>query len=115
MDKSSTRPLVIVVDDFDDGRELFAELLELAGFATAQACDGLEAMDLLARLEPDLLVLDLSMPRLDGFEVAARVRRDPLRCRVPIVAITGRRAACSTARSPRAATARSASRATRTC
>lgn len=89
MTQSVLRPLVIVVDDFDDGRELVAELLELAGFDTAQARDGLEAMDLVSRLAADLMVLDLALPRLDGFQVAARVRRDPLRRGVPIVAVTG--------------------------
>lgn len=90
MGHSTTPPLVIVVDDFDDGRELVAELLELSGFRTAQARDGLEALQLLSTLDDaDLMVLDLALPRLDGFEVAARVRRDPLRRALPIVAVTG--------------------------
>jgi two-component system, cell cycle response regulator DivK len=83
------RPLVIVVDDFDDGRELMVELLELSGFDTAQARDGVEALELMSTLEPDLMVLDLALPRLDGFQVAARVRCNPLREGVPIVAVTG--------------------------
>lgn len=89
MSESTPRPLVIVVDDFDDGRELVAELLELSGYETAQARDGVEALEVLSKLEPDLVVLDLALPRLDGFQVAAHVRRDPRRCSVPIVALTG--------------------------
>jgi CheY-like chemotaxis protein len=89
MTDSVARPLVIVVDDFDDGRELVAELLELSGYDTAQARDGVEALELVTRLEPDLMVLDLALPKLDGFQVAALVRRDPRRCSVPIVAVTG--------------------------
>lgn len=89
MTDSTARPLVIVVDDFDDGRELVAELLELSGYDTAQARDGVEALELVSRLEPDLMVLDLALPRLDGFQVAALVRRDPRRRGVPIVAVTG--------------------------
>lgn len=89
MATATIRPLVIVVDDFDDGRELVAELLELSGYSTVQARDGAEALALVSTHSPDLMVLDLALPRLDGFQVAARVRRDPIREGLPIVAITG--------------------------
>lgn len=89
MATTTIRPLVIVVDDFDDGRELVAELLELSGYSTVQARDGAEALALVSTHSPDLMVLDLALPRLDGFQVAARVRRDPIREGLPIVAITG--------------------------
>lgn len=81
--------MVLVVDDFADGRELAAELLECAGYLTAQASDGEEALELIRRLSPDLVVLDIGLPRMDGFAVAGHVRSDPRTWGLPILAITG--------------------------
>ncbi len=86
---SKRAPLVLVVDDFADGRELAAELLEFSGYTTAQACDGEEALELVRRLRPDLVILDIGLPRMDGFAVAGHVRSDPRTWAIPIVAITG--------------------------
>lgn len=89
MAKPRAAPLVLVVDDFSDGRELAAELLEFSGYATAQARDGEEALELIRRLAPDLVVLDIGLPRMDGFAVAGHLRSDPRTWQIPIVAITG--------------------------
>jgi len=65
---------VLVVDDEPDVRELFNITLKMAGFVTATAGDGLEAMNHIEKDPPDLVLLDLMMPRLDGFGVLARIR-----------------------------------------
>src|SRR5439155_441151 len=60
------RPLVLIVEDYDDSREMYAELLELHGFRVAQAADGQDAVDKAIALIPDVIVMDLSLPRPDG-------------------------------------------------
>lgn len=81
-------PLVLVVDDFTDGRELVAELLGCAGFRTAEAATGPEALAKAAALRPDLVLLDLSLPGMDGWEIARRLRADEGGDRVRILALT---------------------------
>jgi CheY-like chemotaxis protein len=85
---SERRPLVLIVDDHEDGRELSAELLELHRFRVVQAQDGPSALRLEAELGPDLVLLDLAMPGLDGIEVARRLRSTPRGARLAIVALT---------------------------
>lgn len=81
-------PLILVVDDFTDGRELVAELLAYAGFRTAQASTGPQALDMALALRPDVMLLDLSLPGLDGWEIARRLRRDPVGRLLRIIALT---------------------------
>jgi two-component system cell cycle response regulator DivK len=81
-------PLVLVVDDFTDGRELVAELLTYAGFRTAQAATGPEALAKALSLKPDVLLLDLSLPGLDGWEITRRLRLDVEGRQLRIIALT---------------------------
>jgi CheY-like chemotaxis protein len=67
---------ILVVDDEPDVRELFNITLKMAGHATDTAKDGLEAVDKLAKEIPDLILLDLMMPHLDGFGLLARIRKE---------------------------------------
>jgi two-component system, cell cycle response regulator DivK len=85
---SRLAPLVLVVDDFTDGRELVAEILTYAGFRTAQASTGHEALDRALSLQPDVMLLDLSLPGLDGWEIARRLRADPIGKTLRIIALT---------------------------
>ena len=83
-------PLVLVADDDADIRELVALRLERAGYRVEKASDGLEAFDRAVELVPDLIVLDVSMPGVDGFETSRRVRGDPRTAHVPVVFLTAR-------------------------
>jgi two-component system, cell cycle response regulator DivK len=82
-------PLVLVVDDFQDNREMFAEFLSLSGFRVAEASTGREALDRAFALIPDVILMDLSLPELDGWEATRFLKRDPRTSHIPIVALTG--------------------------
>lgn len=81
-------PLVMVVDDFRDGRELVAEILGYAGLRTEQASDGKEALEKAVTLLPDLILMDLSLPGVDGWEITRRLKSDPATRNIRIVALT---------------------------
>ncbi len=82
-------PLVLVVDDFQDNREMFAEFLSLSGFRVAEAATGREALDRAFELIPDIILMDLSLPELDGWEATRTLKGDPRTKHIPIVALTG--------------------------
>ena len=83
------RPLsVLVVDDVADQREMYAEYLEAKGCKVEMASDGFSAIAAALRVMPDVIVMDLSMPRLDGWEATRRLKR-ALPRDIPIVACTG--------------------------
>jgi DNA-binding response OmpR family regulator len=84
---------VLVVDDSSVIRDLIAVNLELEGFAVDVAEDGQAALEYVARRHPDLVTLDVVMPRLGGFETAARLRGDPETAGIPIVIVTARASA----------------------
>jgi CheY-like chemotaxis protein len=81
---------VLVADDYDDVRSLLRTLLESKGFTVIEAPDGEIAVEIVRQKCPDLIVLDLNMPKLDGLGAAKRIRALKGRCEdVPIVALTG--------------------------
>ncbi|MCE4055143.1 Hpt domain-containing protein [Pseudomonas sp. Au-Pse12] len=82
--------LVLVVDDSVTVRKVTSRLLERHGMNVLTAKDGVDAMALLAEHTPDLMLLDIEMPRMDGFEVAIQVRNDPRLQHLPIIMITSR-------------------------
>ncbi len=82
-------PLVLVVDDFQDNREMFAEFLSLSGFRVAEASTGREALARAFELIPDIILMDLSLPELDGWEATRTLKGDPRTKHIPIVALTG--------------------------
>lgn len=81
-------PLVLVVDDVAHGREIFAEYLEFRGFRVATAADGQEAIDQAFELLPDVILMDLSLPRVDGWEATRRLKQDERTRDIPIIALT---------------------------
>lgn len=85
---SEIPPLVLVVDDVAHGREIFAEYLEFRGFRVATAADGLEALDKAFELLPDVILMDLSLPGLDGWEATKRLKGDDRTRTIPIIALT---------------------------
>lgn len=82
--------LVLVVDDSVTVRKVTSRLLERHGMNVLTAKDGVDAMLLLEEHMPDLMLLDIEMPRMDGFEVAMQVRNDPRLQHLPIIMITSR-------------------------
>ncbi|MDO7902680.1 Hpt domain-containing protein [Pseudomonas sp. K1(2024)] len=82
--------LVMVVDDSVTVRKVTSRLLERHGMSVLTAKDGVDAMALLEQHRPDVLLLDIEMPRMDGFEVATRIRRDSRLSALPIIMITSR-------------------------
>ncbi|MFL1500018.1 Hpt domain-containing protein [Pseudomonas sp. S191] len=90
-DPLKKRPLlVLVVDDSVTVRKVTSRLLERNGINVLTAKDGIDAIALLEEHTPDLMLLDIEMPRMDGFEVAIQVRNDPRLMRLPIIMITSR-------------------------
>jgi CheY-like chemotaxis protein len=80
----------LVVDDSKVIRELIAVNLELEGFEVTTAGDGERALELAAEFRPDVITLDVMMPRLNGFETVTRLRQDPRTAGIPVVMVTGR-------------------------
>ena len=85
---SAGLPLVLVVDDYADGRDLTRCALESAGFQTVEATNGEDALHAVREHRPDLIVLDLSLPGLDGWEVARRLRAETATRDLPILGFT---------------------------
>lgn len=83
-----TAPTVLVVEDAQDSRELYSSELALAGFSVSQAEDGPKGLKLALRLEPDIIVLDLMLPGLNGYSVAHLVRSLQRRRRSVIIAVS---------------------------
>jgi CheY-like chemotaxis protein len=79
---------VLVADDKETSRELIRTVLESSGYAVTEANDGIEAVEFARKLQPDLVILDLHMPRLDGFGVLAELRLDRNFASTPIMALT---------------------------
>ena len=81
-------PVVLVVDDNQQNRELLQAYLEDVDCDTVPASDGLEALDILAKDPPDLILLDVMMPKMSGFEVCRRIKNDPKIADIPVIMVT---------------------------
>lgn len=82
-------PLILVVDDYQDAREMYAEYLQFSGFRVAEAKNGNEAVAQALSLKPDLILMDLSLPGMDGWEATRLLKADQTTKHIPIVALTG--------------------------
>ena len=81
--------LVLVVDDFPDNREMYAEFLRFSGFMVEEASNGHEALEKAFALRPDVIVMDLSLPGVDGWEATRRIKADTRTRNIPVIAVTG--------------------------
>src|SRR5437016_8817368 len=81
--------VILFFEDQDEVYEFYSELLADAGHTVSGADDGREALALTRQVRPDLVLLDIGMPHVDGFEVARLLRADPETAGIPIVALTG--------------------------
>jgi CheY-like chemotaxis protein len=79
---------VLIAEDNAVNRELLRELLELRGYTVLEACDGQEALQMIEQTQPELLLLDIGMPVMDGFAVIRRIRENPQLAKLPVVAVT---------------------------
>jgi two-component system, cell cycle response regulator DivK len=82
-------PLILVVDDYEDAREMYAEYLRFCGFRVAEARNGNEALEQAFTLMPDLVLMDLSLPGMDGWEATRQLKADERTRNIPVVALTG--------------------------
>jgi CheY-like chemotaxis protein len=89
LDTMKHRPLALVIDDSDDTREMYAVVLRLEGFAVEEARDGREALHKASEPLPDIIITDLAMPIMDGWETIRRLRADERTRRIPIIACSG--------------------------
>src|ERR687894_2300702 len=84
------QPVVLAADDDEDILELIVFRLERSGYTVLQAHDGAEALELARSSRPDLAVLDVMMPKMDGFDLTRRLREDDATSRMPIILLTAR-------------------------
>lgn len=89
MSEDKNAPLVLVVDDYLDAREMCAEFLRFSGFRVEEAADGVEAIEKASDLLPAVILMDLSLPRLDGWEATRRLKKDARTKSIPVIALTG--------------------------
>src|SRR5687768_15311567 len=81
-------PLVLVVDDYEDTRRIYTEYLQWAGFRVAAANDGAEALVKARALEPDVVVMDLAMPGVDGWTATKQLKGDPRTRNIYVMAVS---------------------------
>jgi CheY-like chemotaxis protein len=84
-----TQPLVLVVEDYQDAREMYAAYLQFSGYRVAEATNGVEAIEKTLELMPDIVLMDLALPKMDGWEATRRLKMDERTRHIPIVALTG--------------------------
>ena len=85
----SPPPLVLVVDDANDTRVIYAESLRFRGYRVDEASDGQEALEKVAALAPDVVILDMKLPLIDGCEVTRRLKTAPATKAIPIIVLSG--------------------------
>lgn len=82
-------PLVLIVDDFEDNREMYAQYLRFHGFDVAEADNGQDALRQANGLRPDVIVMDLSLPGMDGWEATRRLKQEAATRDIPVIVLTG--------------------------
>jgi CheY-like chemotaxis protein len=85
-----TTPVVLLVDDNEDCRIIYGSTLRHAGYAVRTAMDGFQCLDSVAESAPDLILLDIGMPRMDGLETLERLKQNPETMGIPVVAVSAR-------------------------
>ena len=84
-----TRPLILLVEDCEDNRDMYAAFLTRRGFEIAEAADGQQAIEHCSSLLPDLVVMDLSLPDMDGVQAIRLIRTDHRTKDLPIIVVSG--------------------------
>ena len=86
--QSASAPTILVIEDYSDTRELISTLLHCNGYNVVEAEDGIEGVLKAGWLYPDLILMDLSLPEMDGVEAAARIHAQAKLSRIPIFAVS---------------------------
>jgi CheY-like chemotaxis protein len=81
---------ILIVEDNMDTYELMRFILELNGYETFLAMDGLDGVNAARKQKPDLILMDLAMPEMDGWEATRRIKNDPITGSIPLIAVTAR-------------------------
>jgi len=89
MSKKGTKPRVLLVDDYPDAREMYSEYLQYSGYDVVEATNGMEALKSAVDNAPDIILMDLSLPVMDGWEATRRLKADERTASIPVVALTG--------------------------
>jgi len=79
---------ILIVEDFADSRDMYIEFLEAQGFEVVGAEDGLAALKSIEKVRPDIVVLDVALPKLDGLSVLRRLRADPRYAKLPVLTLS---------------------------
>ncbi|HEX9366808.1 MAG TPA: response regulator [Vicinamibacterales bacterium] len=87
--KTRAQPLVLVVEDYQDAREMYVAYLQFSGYDVAEADNGVEAVEKTRQLLPDIVLMDLALPLMDGWEATRQLKNDERTRHIPIVALTG--------------------------
>ena len=95
MQAGKSAPIVLIVEDDQDGRRMYADWLTNAGFQVDQAHNGLQALERALDYCPHVVVTDLNIPGIDGFELTRRLRQDSRTRDIPVIAVTGHAAFAS--------------------
>ena len=82
------QPLVLLAEDFEDARELYRDYLQFSGFDVETANNGRDAITRAVELQPDLILMDASMPVLDGWQATRELKANPVTRHIPILALT---------------------------
>jgi CheY-like chemotaxis protein len=80
---------VLLVDDVEDSRDAYSHYLRFSGFHPEVAVDGVDAVERAGTLRPDLIVMDLSLPHMDGWEATRRIKQDERTHNIPVLVLTG--------------------------
>ncbi|HET7695611.1 MAG TPA: response regulator [Vicinamibacterales bacterium] len=88
MTRKRGQPLVLLAEDFEDARELYRDYLEFSGISVHAVGNGREAIDQAIALQPDLILMDASMPVLDGWQATRELKRNPATRHIPVLALT---------------------------
>lgn len=84
----SKPPVILLAEDFEDARELYRDYLEFSGFTVKTAANGRDAIDVAITLQPDLILMDASMPVLDGWQATRELKENPATQHIPVLALT---------------------------
>ena len=85
-----TTPVVLLVDDNEDCRIIYGSTLRHAGYTVRMANDGFQCLDSVAQSPPDLILLDIGMPRMDGMEALEKLKQNPQTTAIPVIAVSAR-------------------------
>jgi two-component system, cell cycle response regulator DivK len=86
--KGRAQPLVLLAEDFEDARDLYRDYLEFSGFTVETASNGREAISQAVELQPDVILMDASMPVLDGWQATRELKANPATQHIPVLALT---------------------------